>query len=297
MTARKLDLAASGLVAPSVGVKGVVDFDGSIKSDGQQAKSSGTLKAEKLQLVAKGAPSKKTVAVAYAMDHNMKTDAGSLTKGDVSIGKAVAHVTGTYQSPEQVSNINMKVDGGNMPIDEIEDALPAVGVVLPSGSKLQGGTLSTDLTIAGPTSGPVVTGSVRLSNAKLAGFDSGAKLSVIPGVSGGQSGGKETVIQNCSTSIRMAPEGTQANAINLNIPSLGVVTGGGTISPAGALDFAMSVDLSNRPGSGVPFGIEGTTADPKFVPNVKAMAGKAIASKVVGDKAAIPRGGRLGRRN
>ena len=296
MTVRKLDLAASGMVAPSVGIKGVADFDGTIKSDGQQVKTSGALKAEKLQLAAKGAPSKRTVAVKYAVDHNLKSDAGSLTQGDVSIGKAVARLTGTYQTQGPTTTINMKVDGSNMPVDEIEAALPAFGVVLPSGSKLEGGTLSADIAIAGPTQGPVITGQIRLSNAKLAGFDTAAKLSVIPGLSGKQGGGKDTVIQNLSTGVRMAPEGTQANAINLTIPSLGVVTGGGTISPSGALDFAMNVDLASGSGSGVPFGIEGTTSDPKFVPNVKAIAGKVISGKLGEAKAAVPRAGRLGRR-
>ena len=35
----------------------------------------------------------------------------------------------------------------------------------------------------------------------------------------------------------------RADAINVTIPSLGVVTGAGTISPSGALDFRMTADL------------------------------------------------------
>jgi hypothetical protein len=45
-------------------------------------------------------------------------------------------------------------------------------------------------------------------------------------------------------------------------------------------------------GGGVPFAIEGSTSDPKFVPNVKAIAGsaakQAIAGKVSGTKGANP---------
>jgi AsmA protein len=295
MAVRKLDLAA-GIVAPSAGIHGLADFDGTVASDGQVVKTSGTLKADKLQLVAKGAPSKRTVTLAYAVNHSVKTDAGSVTQGDISIGKAVAHLTGTYQTQGQVTTINMKVDGSNMPLDEIEAALPALGVVLPAGSKLQGGALSANLAVAGSTQAPLVNGQIQLSNAKLAGFDTSSKLSALPGLSGNGAGGKDTVIQNLSTTVRLAPEGTQANAINLTIPSLGVVTGGGTISPSGVLDFAMNVDLASRSGSGVPFGIEGTTSDPKFVPNVKAIAGKAIASKVAGVKPEGPLSGRIGRK-
>ena len=62
------------------------------------------------------------------------------------------------------------------PVDELEAMLPALGVVLPSGSKLQGGTLSADLAINGPLDKLVIAGPVRLSNTKLAGFDMGSKL-------------------------------------------------------------------------------------------------------------------------
>ena len=82
-----------------------------------------------------------------------------------------------------------------------------------------------------------ITGPVRLSNATLAGFDTSSKLSAIPGVGGKQSGSKDTKIQNCSTTVRMASDNVQADAINVNIPSLGIVTGGGSINPSGALNF------------------------------------------------------------
>ncbi len=138
MTVRKLDLAASGFVAPSTGIQGLADFDGVINSNGQQAKTSGTLKADKLKLAAKGAPSKRTVAVKYAVDHNLKTDAGTLTQGDVAIGKAVARLTGTYQTQGQTTTLNMKINGSDMPLDELEAALPAVGVVLAVGVQTAG---------------------------------------------------------------------------------------------------------------------------------------------------------------
>ena len=200
-----------------------------------------------------------------------------------------------------------------MPVDELEAALPAVGVVLPSGSKLQGGSVSADLTIVGPTDKPVITGPVRLSNSKLAGFDMGSKLSAISALSGKSTGGKDTTIQNLSADVRVAPEGTQANAINLTIPALGVVTGAGTISPSGALNFKMNANLSGGVGGGalqktglggqgssVPFSIQGTTSDPKFVPDVGAMAGSAISQAISGKvgpgKATNPIGGLFGKK-
>jgi AsmA protein len=154
---------------------------------------------------------------------------------------------------------HMKVNGSDLPLDEIEAALPAIGVGLPSGSKLRAGN-------------PVIAGTVRLSNAKLAGFGLGSNHSAIPALAGKHSGGRDTTIRYLGTMVRVAPGNTKANAIHLTIPLLGVVTGAGTVSPPGALDFDMTAGFSER-GRKVPFAIDGTNADLKFVPNVTAMAG------------------------
>jgi AsmA protein len=296
LTARKLNLATSGFVQPSTGIQGMADFDGTINSNGQQAKTSGTAKADKLKLAEKGSPSPEEVQVKYATDYNLKSDSGTLTQGDISIGKAVAHLTGGYGMHGQTTSVNVKLDGNEMPVDELEAFLPAVGVVLPSGSQLRGGTLSANLGITGTTDKPVITGPIKLSNSKLAGFDLGSKLSAISALSGKSTGGKDTSIQNFSTNARVAPDGTQANDINLTIPALGVVTGAGTVSPSGALNFHMNANLSggavggalqqtalgSHTGNGIPFMIEGTTSDPKFVPDVKGMAGSAVQQAISG---------------
>jgi AsmA protein len=95
--------------------------------------------------------------------------------------------------------------------------------------------------------------------------------------------------------VCVAPEGTQANNISLSIPALGVVTGAGTVSPSGALNFKMNANVSGGTVGGltqmaglggqagsVPFMIEGTTSDPKFVPDVKGMAGSAVQQAISG---------------
>jgi AsmA protein len=239
--------------------------------------------------------------VKYAIDYNLKSESGALTQADVSVGKALARLAGTYDAHGQITSINLKANADNMPVDELEAALPAVGVVLPSGSKLQGGAISADLAIAGPADKLVTTGPIRLSNSKLAGFDLGSKLSAISALSGKQISAKDTTIQNLSSTVRVAPEGTAANAINLTIPALGVVTGSGTISPAGALNFKMHADLSGgaaggvmqmaglgAQSGGVPFAIQGTTSDPRFVPDVTGIAGNAINQALSGKTGTNP---------
>ena len=76
--------------------------------------------------------------------------------------------------------MNLKLSAPDMAVDELEAMLPALGITLPRGSKLKGGTLAADLAISGPLDKLVIAGPVRLSNAKLAGFDMGSKLGAFP---------------------------------------------------------------------------------------------------------------------
>jgi AsmA protein len=156
------------------------------------------------------------------------------------------------------------------------------------------------LAIDGPLDKLVIAGPVRLSNAKLAGFDMGSKLGALSAFRGKAPSSPDTTIQNASLNARVAPEMTRADAINVTIPSLGVVTGAGTISPAGALDFRMTADLQSdraeartqRTGrggdrGGVSFMIQGTTSSPKFVPDLEGVAGnvaKGALQKSVSEK-------------
>ena len=53
--------------------------------------------------------------VDYATDYVLKTQAGTLKQGDVHIGKALAHLTGTFGQSGQTTSIQMKLNGENMP--------------------------------------------------------------------------------------------------------------------------------------------------------------------------------------
>jgi AsmA protein len=291
---KRLDLAASGFVDPTSGIAGLADFDGTLGSNGSELRSSGTVKADKLKLSPKGLPAGRSVDVKYAVQHDMAKESGSLTQGDVSIGKALAQLTGTYQMQGPTTLVNMKLNAQGMPVDDLEPMLPALGVVLPSGSQLKGGTLSTTLAITGPTDKLVITGPVKLANTKLAGFDLGSKLSAVSKFTGGTNTGSDTSIQNLSMDARVAPEGIKTDNLNLTVPALGTILGNGTISPAGALNYKMNANLSGGmvggavsgltqlagiggggggggKSTGIPFFIQGTTSDPKFVPDVQGM--------------------------
>ncbi len=292
VSVKRLDLAASGIGELSPGISGLADFDGTVSSDGQEVRTSGTLQAEKLQLVQSGGPAGRPVQLKYALAHQIHSQTGTISESDISMGKAVAQLSGNYQIQGQTATLDMKLNAQNMPVDDLEAMLPALGVVLPSGSRLSGGTLSASLSITGPASGPVIAGPIRLSNSKLAGFDLGSKLSSISKLSGAKTGA-DTSIQNLSTDARVAPDGVRTEKVNLTIAALGVLTGSGTISPGGALNYQMTANLNGavasavtqmvglgNKGESIPFFIRGTTSNPSFVPDVKGMLTGQIGSQI-----------------
>ena len=268
VTIQKMNLAASGFIDPAAGISGIADYEGTVTSDGHQAKTQGKLTATNLQVVKKGSPAGKPVQVTYTVMHDLAKQTGTIPQCDIAMGKAVAHMAGTYDAHGKVTSINLKVNGQGMPVDDLEAILPAVGVILPPKATLKGGTLATTMAIAGPVDKLVTVGNVKLENSTLANFNLGSKLSAISALSG-KSTGNDTTIQNFSSDVRVAPEGTKADNINLNVPQIGVVTGGGTVSPANELAFKMNAAVG---GMGIPFGVSGTTSDPKFVPDVKGIA-------------------------
>jgi AsmA protein len=301
-----LDLALTGFVNPSAGIAGLIDFNGSVASDGQKANSKGTVKAQKVKMVANGSPATVPVNVDYTTVYDLKRQSGVINQGDVHIGKALARLTGTFETAGQQPSLQMKMNGQGMAVPDLEGVLPAVGVKLPPGASFQSGSLDLNLAISGPVDKLVITGPLNLSNAKLVGFSMGSKLGALSSFAGlgGKSGGSDTEIQTLSTNVRVDPSGTRAQNLNVVVPSIGTVTGDGNVSASGQLDFKMVAKLSSggspvgavttglgalggskSQGGGIPFRIEGTTSNPIFIPDVAGMAGNALKNG-----AAVPTG-------
>lgn len=293
ISVKQFDVAKSGFVDPSSGLGAVADFDGTVTSNGKQANSSGTATVSRLKLAPNGSPATQPVQMKYALNYGLQNQIANLTQGDVSIGKALAKLAGTADLHGDDILLNMKLNGENMPVNDLEAMLPALAVTLPAGSSLQGGTVTANLTITGSADHPVIAGPLKLVNTKLAGFNLGSKMSAISKLTGAGASGPDTTIQNFSANARYAPNGIQTQNINLTVPSLGVLTGNGTISPAGALDYTMAADLSGTAvtglaqmagmsgkGGSIPFFIRGTTSDPKFVPDVNGMLKRGLANQL-----------------
>ena len=281
-----MSIVALGLIDPTTGIAGLANFDGTLNSDGSQAKAVGLFSGRQLKFSPKGTPAPKTVTIKHTVALDLDKQSGTITQGDVAIGSAQAHLTGTFQTQGEAEVVNLKLNAPNMPVDELEAMLPSMGVVLPSGSQLKGGTLSAELGITGPLDKLVITGPVRLANTQLANFDLGSKLGALAAFAGKSVSNPNTSIENASLNARVAPEGTKADDINLTVPAIGVITGAGTVSPSGELAFKMLAELhggavgglSKVAGAGsgkggIPFAIQGTTSNPKFIPDVGGMVG------------------------
>jgi AsmA protein len=202
----------------------------------------------------------------------------------VHIGKATADLSGNFNNSGAVATVQMKLNGQNMPASDLESVLPALGLTLPSGASLKQGTLNANLAINGPVDKLVTTGPVNLSNAKLTGFDLGSKMGSL-GTLAGISKVGDTDIQTFSSDVRVAPEGIRNDNVNLVVPSIGAMTGSGTISADHKLDFKMIAHLGRQSssaaqplakaavGGGIPFKVEGTTSNPQIVPDVGGIVG------------------------
>ncbi|WP_446743299.1 AsmA family protein [Silvibacterium acidisoli] len=295
------DLVAAGFVEADQGIAGVADLDMKLTSNGQTANANGKAHLTQLKLAKNGTVSAQPLDATFAVDQDLRSLSGKIDSANVQIGRAVLAANGTYQTKGNTTTTQMTVNGQNMPIDDLTAFLPSLGVQLPPGARVQGGIISTNLNIAGPTKTPTITGPVQIANTQLAGFDLGQKLSSIQTMTGAKTG-SNTTIQSLTTNLRYGPEGTQTNNLNVVIAGLGSASGNGSISPSNALNYQLVVKLSTAQGSvagqamgllsgvlgggvsqtiknGIPVTIAGTTSNPTFSANMGKLIGGAAKSQ------------------
>jgi AsmA protein len=309
LTVSSLNLASTGFLDPSAGLGGILDLTGNIDSQNGSASTKGSAKLSKALLVAGGSPSTEPVTVDFDTKYDLVKNTGVLNPSVLKIGTAALNLSGTYEVPAAGAVLHIKVDGQSLPAKDLQAFLPAIGVNLPKGASLQQGTLSTNLNINGPTDKLVTNGNVGLFGAKLAGFDLGSKLSSVSALTGIKTG-QDLSIEKLTSNLRIAPDGIQADSFNAVMPQLGTVVGGGTVNAKNQMDFKMAATVSDSlltaspvaAGAGallgqvmgggatkckggtttVPFQIQGTTSDPKFIPDVGGLAAGLLKSQLGG---------------
>ena len=295
------DLGATGFLDPDSGLGGTLDFDGKVTSDGRRLHSEGKAKANGLKLVKGATPAQGPVALDYRSDYNLASDSGTIN-ADMHAGNSMARCSGTVESRGVDSLAHLKLEGKDMAVNDVEGLLPAFGVVLPSGASLEGGVINMDLAAEGPLDRLVITGPLKIAGTRLNGYNLGSKLGALAAFTGIKQSA-DTVIQNLSSGLRVAPDGLRADDIVLEIPAIGSFTGKGVIGSNNSLDFEMLLKLSDTSGNmlgnlggfsqmaktqGIPFLIQGKTSSPVFLPGVgtglKGMLQNALKPGEAGDQ-------------
>jgi AsmA protein len=302
-----LNLATTGILDPSLGLGGVADVDTTLANEGGFEQTNGTVKLSKALFVQGGSPSGVTLNVDYSTKYDLRKKTGVLNPSTIKIGSATAHLNGTYAAQGETTAVDLKVTGDGMPAKDLEAFLPAIGVHLPTGASLTAGTLSTNLNVKGPTNKLVTDGTIGLYSAKLSGFDLGSKMSAVSALTGLKTG-KDLDIEKLTTNVHMAPNGLRAEHFIAIVPSVGNMTGAGTLDAKNNLDFKMAATLTGgaigamgsagagvgsvvgalggskgsgcKGGTTIPFQIQGTASDPKFVPDVGGAAANMLKSEL-----------------
>jgi AsmA protein len=308
LSASSLNLASTGFLEPNTGLGGLLDLDATLVSAKGEAQTKGNAKLSKALFVSGGSPSTAPLVVDFDTKYDLAKESGVLNPSTLRIGGAAAHLSGTYNTAGEATVVNVKVDGQNMPAPDLEAFLPAIGIHLPNGASLKGGTLSTNLNLAGPTNNLVTSGNAGIFNVHLVGFDLGSKMSSLSSLAGLKTG-KDLEIEKLTSNLRMTRDGLKADNFNAVLPALGNIVGAGTVDAKNNLDFKMAATLKNgiagvaspasmatgalgqimgggagggckNGGLTVPFLIQGTTADPKFVPDVGGLASGMLKSQL-----------------
>jgi hypothetical protein len=288
--ATRVDIAKAGVIDPRAGLGGIFDLHLSIASTGTRLTTTGTLRADKLQLVPGASPATRAIDVSYASEYDVERHEGAVTKGELRVGKATAQLTGRFTTREAAPVVRVTLSGRAMPVPDLEALLPAIGATLPRGAHFRGGTLDVGFTANGGVDRLVTAGQLVMTNATIAGFDLGTQMKAVATLAGvGRS--SDTTIESLRTALRISPEGTRVDNLTCIVRSVGRLDGAGTIAPNGALDFKMVGVLAGsggvggqlarvaslgHPESGVPFRVTGTATSPVFTPDVGRAAAQAL---------------------
>jgi AsmA protein len=303
---KHFDPVAAGVLQANQGISMLADITAKVTSNGQSLTSNGTVNAARLKLAANGSPTPNPVNIVYTVNHNLDARTGQINDLSINTGGVAVHVNGTYAMTGPQVTLALHLAAPNLPINQVEALLPAAGVRLPSGSSLQGGTLTANLEITGPANAPTISGPVEVDNTKLAGFDLSSKIGGLKPVSGSQGG---TQIQTVRANVNSSSQGTRIDNLYASVPQLGTATGAGTVSPQGALNFQVVAKINANSGAlsgltsvagaalgqavttaaanGIPVHITGTTSSPVIQADINQLlqknAGNILKQQVLGN--------------
>jgi AsmA protein len=306
VTIEHLDPVAAGYVDPADGISMIAGLDAHIVADGINVTSDGKIHAEHLILLKGGKAAPYPLDVRYQIRHSLQGNSGEVSDLALQTGAVAIHIKGTYQLAANVPVFDLKLAAQSVPIDGLQALMPAVGVKLPNGATLKGGTLSANFAIKGSATDNVIVGSYEIRNTQLVGYNLGSKIVGIAAM-GGIKTGDTTAITISRADMRIDKSGSKTTNIYSVLPALGESTGSGTVSPSGALNFHLISKVTSAKGlnkvgvniltklnstsaaakpskaTGIPINITGTAENPVITADVNGLVkGNAAALKSKG---------------
>jgi AsmA protein len=300
LTIKNLDPVLAGYIDPAAGISMIAGLDARIVSDGMNVTSDGKVHAEHLILLKGGRAAPYPLDVNYQAVHSLKGNGGQVSDLALQTGAVAIHIKGSYRLAANEPVFDLKLLAQSVPIDGLQALMPAVGVRLPNGAVLRGGTLSANFAIKGSAKDNVIVGSYEIKNTRLAGYNLGSKIVGIAAL-GGIKTGDTTAIEISRADMRITKSGSQTTNIYSVLPALGESTGSGSVSPSGALDFHLISKVANAKGlnkvgvdiltklnstsaaakpskaEGIPINITGTAENPVITADVNGlMKGNAV---------------------
>lgn len=238
---KHFDPLAAGAIDPSDGISMLADFTAQIASRDGNLTTAGKAAASQLKLARNGSPAPKPVDITFSLSDNLSSRTGQVNDIAIVTGGVAVHIAGGFRHDGVEAVLDLHLSAPNLPVDQVEQLLPAVGVTLPSGSRLKGGTLTASLAVTGPANAITIAGPIELDNSQLEGFDLGGKIQGINPLSGTAGG---TEIQKLSAVVDSSPQGTRFSNIDAEVPKIGSATGDGAISPSGELNFELNAKIA-----------------------------------------------------
>ncbi len=249
---KRLDPVAAGFLSRDAGLSFLADIEVRSASDGHILTTNGTMHIQNLKLRKDGAAVPEPLDFGYSGTHRLKEYTGQIEDAMTRIGASAIHVSGTYQPVATGTDeleLNLKLAGQGLAIDEVQHLMTAAGVRLPNGAVLKGGTLALNVAIIGPEKSLVISGPIALDNTRLVGFDIGPKIHGIAALSRLKTG-DTTTIEKLRVNVRITNAGVVVDNIDAVIPAVGEINGRGTVSSRDELDFNLVARIESAKGIG-----------------------------------------------
>ena len=294
VTIKHLDPVVAGYVDPAAGISMIAGLDAHVVSDGVNVSSEGKVHAEHLILLKGGKAAPHPVDIDYQIGHSLKGKSVEVSDLAVQTGAVAIHIKGTYELAASDPVFDLKLSAQSVPIDGLQELMPAVGVKLPNDATLKGGTLSANFAIKGSAKDNVIAGSYEMKNTELVGYNLGSKIVGIAAL-GGIKTGDTLDIDDSRADIRITKAGSESTNIYSLLPARGESTGSGTVSPEGQLNFHLISKVTSAKGlnkvgisiltklnnssaadkpstaSGIPINITGTAENPVITADVSGL--------------------------